>query len=142
MSRISFRSRPVDIDRQLPIVRDPTQLDGGDGVSRNVAHGHQDLDRENEKVRHDMPRAAGGETQERVLPEKVATIALQGPAKKYFYMPTNPLSKDLICREFAVVLEDSWPSFSMCTPQSYSVEAPLCILPLESASFPRMPVAD
>mmetsp|Transcript_118 Transcript_118/g.896 ORF Transcript_118/g.896 Transcript_118/m.896 type:complete len:481 (-) Transcript_118:584-2026(-) len=50
MSRISFRSRPVDIDRQLPIVRDPTQLDGGDGVSRNVAHGHQDLDRENEKV--------------------------------------------------------------------------------------------
>lgn len=50
MSRISFRSRPVDIERQLPIVRDPTQLDGGEGVSRNVTHGHQDLDRENEKV--------------------------------------------------------------------------------------------
>lgn len=52
MSRISFRSRPVDIERQLPIVRDPTQLDGGEGVSRNVTHGHQDLDRENEKVRN------------------------------------------------------------------------------------------
>lgn len=81
MSRISFRSRPVDIDRQLPIVRDPTQLDGGDGVSRNVAHGHQDLDRENEKVRQDSPTAPGAETQARVLPGKVATIVLQGPIK-------------------------------------------------------------
>mmetsp|Transcript_117 Transcript_117/g.892 ORF Transcript_117/g.892 Transcript_117/m.892 type:complete len:106 (-) Transcript_117:86-403(-) len=96
MSRISFRSRPVDIDRQLPIVRDPTQLDGGDGVSRNVAHGHQDLDRENEKVRHDRPRAAGAETQERVLPGMVATTRCTAQPKTLLHANQSPFQGSII----------------------------------------------
>jgi hypothetical protein len=53
-TRLSFRPRPLDIHKHLPIVRDESQLDGADGgslVSRDVTHNHAALDRENEEVR-------------------------------------------------------------------------------------------
>ena len=53
-TRLSFRPRPLDIHKRLPIVRDESQLDGADGggslVSRDVTHNHAALDRENEEV--------------------------------------------------------------------------------------------
>ncbi|EFJ37946.1 hypothetical protein SELMODRAFT_139753 [Selaginella moellendorffii] len=52
MSRLSFRPRPVDIHKKLPIVKSVRDLDNEDGigVSRMVQHGHVALDSENELV--------------------------------------------------------------------------------------------
>lgn len=51
-TRTSFRPRPLDINRQLPIVRDLSELDSTDGlVSREITHNHEALDKENEEVR-------------------------------------------------------------------------------------------
>ena len=51
-TRTSFRPRPLDINRQLPIVRDLAELDSTEGlVSREITHNHEALDKENEEVR-------------------------------------------------------------------------------------------
>ena len=51
-TRTSFRPRPLDINRQLPIVRDLSELDSTEGlVSREITHNHEALDKENEEVR-------------------------------------------------------------------------------------------
>ena len=50
-TRTSFRPRPLDIHKQLPIVRELDQLDSTDGlVSREITHNHAALDKENEEV--------------------------------------------------------------------------------------------
>lgn len=49
MSRPSFRARPIDIHQSLAIVREA--LDESQVVAREVTHGHQTLDAENEEVR-------------------------------------------------------------------------------------------
>ena len=50
-TRTSFRPRPLDINRQLPIVRDLSELDSTEGlVSREITHNHEALDKENEEV--------------------------------------------------------------------------------------------
>ena len=52
-TRTSFRPRPLDINRQLPIVRDLSELDSTEGlVSREITHNHEALDKENEEVRN------------------------------------------------------------------------------------------
>lgn len=49
-TRTSFRPRPLDVHKQLGIVRDVEELDQNDeGVSRPVHHGHAQLDAENEE---------------------------------------------------------------------------------------------
>jgi len=62
-TRLSFRPRPLDIHKRLPIVRDESQLDSADGggslVSRDVTHNHAALDRENEEVRKGGREARG-----------------------------------------------------------------------------------
>ena len=51
-TRTSFRPRPLDVNRQLPIVRDLSELDSTEGlVSREITHNHEALDKENEEVR-------------------------------------------------------------------------------------------
>ena len=55
-TRTSFRPRPLDINRQLPIVRDLDELDSTEGlVSREITHNHEALDKENEEVRQICP---------------------------------------------------------------------------------------
>lgn len=50
-TRTSFRPRPLDLQKQLPIVRDLKDLDSTDGlVSREITHNHEALDKENEEV--------------------------------------------------------------------------------------------
>jgi len=49
MSRPSFRARPIDVNQSLAIVRE--ELDPDQVVAREVTHGHQTLDAENEEVR-------------------------------------------------------------------------------------------
>ena len=50
-TRTSFRPRPLDIQKQLPIVRDLNALDSTEGlVSREITHNHAALDKENEEV--------------------------------------------------------------------------------------------
>jgi hypothetical protein len=50
-TRTSFRPRPLDLHKQLPIVRDLKDLDSTDGlVSREITHNHEALDKENEEV--------------------------------------------------------------------------------------------
>mmetsp|Transcript_10442 Transcript_10442/g.29715 ORF Transcript_10442/g.29715 Transcript_10442/m.29715 type:complete len:525 (-) Transcript_10442:261-1835(-) len=50
-TRLSFRPRPLDITKQLEIVRDSKELDDQDGnVSRQITHSHEALDAENEQV--------------------------------------------------------------------------------------------
>ena len=59
-TRTSFRPRPLDITKQLAIVRDLEDLDSADGlVSRDVTHNHEALDKENEEVRSIFCRRAG-----------------------------------------------------------------------------------
>lgn len=48
MSRPSFRARPIDINQSLAIIREA--LDEAQVVAREVTHGHQTLDAENEEV--------------------------------------------------------------------------------------------
>ncbi|GBG84298.1 hypothetical protein CBR_g38268 [Chara braunii] len=51
MSRLSFRPRPLDIQKKLPIVRSIKELDNEEGgVSRTVQHAHVALDADNEEV--------------------------------------------------------------------------------------------
>ena len=49
MSRPSFRARPIDIHQSLAIIREA--LDDDQVVAREVTHGHQTRDAENEEVR-------------------------------------------------------------------------------------------
>jgi hypothetical protein len=50
-TRLSFRPRPLDINKQLEIVRDSKDLDSQDGVvSRDITHSHEALDKDNEAV--------------------------------------------------------------------------------------------
>lgn len=50
-TRTTFRPRPLDLHKQLPIVRDLKDLDSTDGlVSREITHNHEALDKENEEV--------------------------------------------------------------------------------------------
>ena len=49
MSRPSFRARPIDIHQSLAIIREA--LDDDQVVAREVTHGHQTLDAENEEGR-------------------------------------------------------------------------------------------
>ena len=50
-TRLSFRPRPLDLNKQLDIVRDSKDLDNQDGnVSREITHNHEGLDAENEAV--------------------------------------------------------------------------------------------
>ena len=59
-TRTSFRPRPLDINRQLPIVRDLSELDSTEGlVSREITHNHEALDKENEEVRALNPLERG-----------------------------------------------------------------------------------
>jgi hypothetical protein len=50
-TRTSFRPRPLDTGRQLPLVRLLSELDNNEAlVSRSVHHSHITLDAENEEV--------------------------------------------------------------------------------------------
>lgn len=49
-SRLTFRPRPLDIHKKLPIVKSVKDLDSDEGVSRTVQHNHIALDAENELV--------------------------------------------------------------------------------------------
>ncbi len=50
-TRLSFRPRPLDINRPLAIVRELKDLDSTDGlVSRDITHDHEALDKNNEEV--------------------------------------------------------------------------------------------
>lgn len=50
-TRTSFRPRPLDTARQLPLVRSLSELDNDEAlVSRSVHHSHITLDAENEEV--------------------------------------------------------------------------------------------
>lgn len=61
-TRLSFRPRPLDINKQLEIVRDSKDLDSQDGVvSRDITHSHEALDKDNEAVLMvDSKKARGG----------------------------------------------------------------------------------
>eukprot|EP00873_Tetraselmis_striata_P028408 jgi/Tetstr1/448672/TSEL_035912.t1 len=61
-TRLSFRPRPLDINKQLEIVRDVKDLDSSDGlVSREITHRHEALDKDNEAVLMvDNKKAKGG----------------------------------------------------------------------------------
>eukprot|EP00897_Mesotaenium_endlicherianum_P009318 jgi/Mesen1/8414/ME000471S07732 len=61
MSRLSFRPRPLDIHKKLPIVRSVKELDAEEaGVNRSVQHNHIALDAENEEVLPAPARKGGG----------------------------------------------------------------------------------
>jgi len=50
-TRTSFRPRPLDLHKQLSIVRDLKDLDSTEGlVAREITHNHEALDKENEEV--------------------------------------------------------------------------------------------
>ena len=50
-TRLSFRPRPLDLNKPLTIVRDINELDTTDGlVSRDITHQHEALDKDNEEV--------------------------------------------------------------------------------------------
>ena len=53
-TRISFRARPLDPNKQLQLVRDLADLDK-DAANRGITHGHEALDAENEEVRPRPP---------------------------------------------------------------------------------------
>lgn len=53
-SRLTFRPRPLDIHKKLPIIKSVKDLDSGEGVSRTVQHNHIALDAENELVRQSV----------------------------------------------------------------------------------------
>ncbi|KAL2649346.1 hypothetical protein R1flu_017474 [Riccia fluitans] len=63
MSRLSFRPRPLDIHKKLPIVKSVKDLDSDEvpGVSRTVHHNHIALDAENELVLSTPTRRGGAE---------------------------------------------------------------------------------
>ncbi|KAK9817316.1 hypothetical protein WJX72_012553 [[Myrmecia] bisecta] len=51
-TRLGFRPRPLDINKQLPIVRDLQELDSNDAASaRDITHSHQALDSNNEEAK-------------------------------------------------------------------------------------------
>ena len=51
-TRVQFRSRQLDVNKSLQIVRRLDDLDPDDaGASRGVTHGHENLDAENEEVK-------------------------------------------------------------------------------------------
>ena len=56
MSRPSFRARPIDVNQSLAIIREA--LDADQVVAREVTHGHQTLDAENEEVRRARRRGS------------------------------------------------------------------------------------
>ncbi|GMH45154.1 hypothetical protein BSKO_13111 [Bryopsis sp. KO-2023] len=50
-SRVSFRPRPLDVNKPLCVVKDLAELDSSDAlVSRDVTHNHEALDKNNEEV--------------------------------------------------------------------------------------------
>jgi hypothetical protein len=49
-TRLSFRPRPLDHNKQLSIVRDVEELDKNEGPARDISHNHEALDKENEEV--------------------------------------------------------------------------------------------
>ncbi|CAM6082749.1 unnamed protein product [Calypogeia fissa] len=59
-SRLTFRPRPLDIHKKLPIVKSVKDLDSDEGVSRTVQHNHIALDAENELVLSTPTRRGGG----------------------------------------------------------------------------------
>ena len=97
-TRLSFRPRPLDIHKRLPIVRDESQLDGADGggslVSRDVTHNHAALDRENEEVswqgRRERERERRRPGRER---QKKSTPPLTPPPLFFFPSPSPPRPK-------------------------------------------------
>lgn len=64
MSRPSFRARPIDVNQSLAIVRE--ELDPDQVVAREVTHGHQTLDAENEEV---LTKPADGKAKDGKLAE-------------------------------------------------------------------------
>lgn len=51
MAQRAFRSRPIDFQKSLDIIRDESLLDSTEGLpAREVSHSHEKLDAENEKV--------------------------------------------------------------------------------------------
>mmetsp|Transcript_10912 Transcript_10912/g.40061 ORF Transcript_10912/g.40061 Transcript_10912/m.40061 type:complete len:541 (-) Transcript_10912:3027-4649(-) len=60
MSRPSFRSRALDINKSLPIVRNIKELDSEENVTRGVLHGHVQLDAENEEAQTVENKKKGG----------------------------------------------------------------------------------
>lgn len=63
-SRVSFRPRPLDVNKPLCVVKDLAELDSSDAiVSRDVTHNHEALDKNNEEVGGARPpwgRGRGG----------------------------------------------------------------------------------
>lgn len=52
MNRLSFRPRPLDVNKKLELVRSLKDIDAEQpAVSRTVHHGHIALDAENEEVK-------------------------------------------------------------------------------------------
>ena len=50
-TRLSFRPRPLDLNKPLTIVRDINELDPTDVlVNRDITHQHEALDKDNEEV--------------------------------------------------------------------------------------------
>lgn len=55
-SRVSFRPRPLDVNKPLCVVKDLAELDSSDAlVSRDVTHNHEALDKNNEEVKSPKP---------------------------------------------------------------------------------------
>ncbi len=82
--RIGFRARPVDINTRLVIIRSPEErADLGEEatVSRQAAHSHVALDRENEEARPDVARALAGGQAVTAAPASASRLA--NPACEY-----------------------------------------------------------
>ncbi|KAK9843485.1 hypothetical protein WJX81_005242 [Elliptochloris bilobata] len=82
-TRTSFRPRPLDLSKPLPIVRDVRELDNAEGlVSREVTHNHETLDKENEEaIMVQSAKAKGGKE----IPIPTVTFV---PTYKREYLPT------------------------------------------------------
>ncbi|KAK9822015.1 hypothetical protein WJX74_000785 [Apatococcus lobatus] len=60
-TRLSFRPRPLDLNKPLTIVRDINELDAADGlVSRDITHQHEALDKDNEEAKMIQSKKARG----------------------------------------------------------------------------------
>ncbi|CAL8467691.1 g7229 [Coccomyxa elongata] len=82
-TRTSFRPRPLDLQKQLPIVRDLKDLDSTDGlVSREITHNHEALDKENEEAK--MVSSAKAKGGKEIPVPKVTAV----PTYNIDYLPT------------------------------------------------------
>ncbi|KAK9867296.1 hypothetical protein WJX84_005761 [Apatococcus fuscideae] len=60
-TRLSFRPRPLDLNKPLTIVRDINELDTTDGlVTRDITHQHEALDKDNEEAKMVQSKKARG----------------------------------------------------------------------------------